>query len=205
MTNILIVDDYISVCDALTAVFDKTGEFKVAASVSNAYSAVSYCEMFHPDLIFMKVRLEGRISGFSATRMIKAKYSDIKIIIMTGYDEISYIPRAKEAGADGFVHKRSSLELFVETAKKVMNGERYFPESDAALAFIANFPFTKREMEVLRLICANMNNNQISERLSISRNTVKYHKVNMLAKTGFRKISDLAFYMVSNGWINPHF
>ncbi|NLB23335.1 MAG: response regulator transcription factor [Clostridium sp.] len=62
---------------------------------------------------------------------------------------------------------------------------------------------TEREMEVLRLACKHMTNKEIAEELFISEHTVKYHKANMLAKTGFKKTVDLAFYMISNGFINP--
>lgn len=60
-----------------------------------------------------------------------------------------------------------------------------------------------REMEILRLMCKHMTNKEIAAELYISEDTVKYHKKNMLAKTGFARSVDLAFYMISNGWINP--
>ena len=62
---------------------------------------------------------------------------------------------------------------------------------------------TDREMEVLRLMCKHMTTKEIARELFISENAVKYHKMNMLGKTGFSKAVDLAFYMISNGWINP--
>lgn len=64
-------------------------------------------------------------------------------------------------------------------------------------------PLTEREMEILRLMCKHMTNKEIASELYISEDTVKYHKKNMLAKTGFARSVDLAFYMISNGWINP--
>jgi len=66
-------------------------------------------------------------------------------------------------------------------------------------------PLTEREMEVLRLLCKHMTNQEIASELFISEHTVKYHKSNMLAKTGFNKTVDLAFYLISNGLINPHY
>lgn len=66
-------------------------------------------------------------------------------------------------------------------------------------------PLTDREMEVLRLICRHLTSKEIAEELFISVDTVKYHKSNMLQKTGFSKAVDLAFYMITNGWINPRF
>ena len=60
-------------------------------------------------------------------------------------------------------------------------------------------------MEVLRLLCKHMTNKEIAEELFFSEHTVKYNKSNMLAKTGFKKAVDLAFYMISNGLINPYY
>ena len=68
---------------------------------------------------------------------------------------------------------------------------------------VGEAPLSDREMEVLRLMCKHMTNEEIGAELFISENTVKYHKANMLAKTGFTKSMDLVFYMLSNGYINP--
>ena len=86
-----------------------------------------------------------------------------------------------------------------------MNGEKVFPEERLVPVPKGEVPLTDREMEVLRLMCKHLTNKEIAEELFITENTVKYHKANMLAKTGFAKSVDLAFYMISNGWINPLF
>ena len=103
-----------------------------------------------------------------------------------------------------FVYKNKSLKFFIEAANTVMSGQTIFlsrgnsvPEGQA--------PLTGREMEVLRLICKCMTAKEIAEELFISERTVKFHKTNMLAKTGFTKSIDLAYHMVSQGWINPNF
>ena len=115
----------------------------------------------------------------------------------------SYLPRAREAGADAFIYKSRSLAYFAETARDVMEGRKVFPQERAIPVPQGEAPLTQREMEILRLLCRHMTNKQIGEELFISENTVKYHKANMLAKTGFATSVDLAFYMISNGWINP--
>ena len=122
---------------------------------------------------------------------------------MTAFDELSYIPRAKSAGADGFVYKSKSFRFFIETADRIMAGETYFPEQKTVPVPTGDVPLSDREMEVLRLMCKHMSSREIAAELFISESTVKFHKANMLAKTGFTKSVDLAFYMISNGWINP--
>lgn len=134
---------------------------------------------------------------------IRNSCEEVKIIVMTAFDEITYIPRAKAAGANGFVYKSRSLTYFLEAAREVMAGGWVFPEPKTIPIPQGEAPLTDREMEVLRLMCKHMTNKEIAQELFISENTVKYHKMNMLGKTGFSKSVDLAFYMISNGWINP--
>lgn len=203
MDKVLIVDDHESMCDSLFHALTSTEDFMVVGSLKNALHAELYCMKLQPDLVLMDVCTESGASGLEATKVIREKYPDIKIIVMSGFDEITYAPRAKEAGADAFIYKSKSLDYFVEVAKGVMEGKRFFPEPKTILTAQGEAPLTEREMEVLRLMCKHMTNQEIAEELFISEHTVKYHKSNMLAKTGFKKTVDLAFYMISNGLINP--
>ncbi|MDL2214269.1 response regulator transcription factor [Clostridia bacterium OttesenSCG-928-O13] len=203
MLKVLIVDDHESMCDSLTYALEGTGEFTVAGRLPNAAHAEVYCERLRPDLVLMDVCTEGGASGLEATKTLREKYPEMKIIVMSGFDEITYAPRAKECGAHAFVFKSKSLDYFIEAARGVMQGEAYWPAAKTIPMPMGEAPLTEREMEVLRLMCKHLTSKEIAEELFISENTVKYHKSNMLAKTGFSKAVDLAFYMISNGWINP--
>ena len=203
MIKVLIVEDHESMCDALKKTFDDTNEFTVVGEVPNANLALLYCQKLTPDLVLVDVCTEGNASGIEATKDIKKSCPDIKVIIMTAFDEISYLPRAKSAGADGFIYKSKSLNYFLKTSKEVISGKNVFPEEKKIPVSMGEVPLTDREMQVLRLVCKHMSNKEIADELFISESTVKYHKANMLAKTGFAKSIDLAFYMITNGWINP--
>ena len=203
MNKVLIVDDHESMCDSLSHALTNAEDFIVIGSLKNALHAELYCMKLKPDLVLMYVCTEGGASGLDATKVIREKYPDIKVIVMSGFDEITYAPRAKEVGAHAFIFKSRSLEYFVKVAKGVMVGEKFFPKPKTILTSIGEAPLTAREMEVLRLICKHMTNKEIADELFITEHTVKYHKSNMLAKTGFKKSVNLAFYMISNGLINP--
>ncbi len=205
MLKALIVDDHQSMCDSLALMLESTGAFSVAGKLLRADHAAIYCERLRPDLVFMDVCTEDGASGLEATKTIREKFPDIKVIVMSGFDEITYASRAKEAGAHAFVFKSKSLEYFMEVANGVIRGEFYFPEPKTIPMPMGEAPLTEREMEVLRLMCKHMTSKEIADELYISENTVKYHKANMLGKTGFSKSVDLAFYMISNGWINPRY
>ena len=203
MTNLLICEDHQSMRDAINQAFTATKEFTVLGELGNADLAELFCEKLHPDLVLMDICTESGASGLTATKKIKENFPNIKVIVMTAFDDISYVPRAKEAGADGFVYKSKSLNFFIETARKILMGEKYFPEPKVLPVPKGEAPLTDREMEVLRLMCKRKSNKEIADELFISESTVRFHKANMLGKTGFTKSVDLVFYMISNGWINP--
>ena len=182
MIKVLIVEDHASMRESLTMALTASGEFSIVGEVSNADYALDFCRHLHPDLVLMDVCTEGGASGLKAVEAIRRSNGEVKIIVMTAFDEITYIPRAKAAGA---------------------NGGSSFPEPKTIPLPQGEAPLTDREMEVLRLMCRHMTNKEIARELFISENTVKYHKMNMLGKTGFSKAVDLAFYMISKGWINP--
>lgn len=203
MKKVLIVDDHESMIDSLSFALTRSNEFEVVGSLKSAEHAELYCQKLKPHLVLMDVCTERGASGLEATSVIRDKFPEIKVVVMTGFDEITYIPRAKEVGAHAFVFKSKSLDYFVEVAKGVLQGKIFFPESKTVPISMGEEPLTEREIEILRLLCKHMTNKEIAEELFISEHTVKYHKSNMLAKTGFKKTIDLAFYMISNGLINP--
>lgn len=203
MIRVVIVEDHESMSQSLSTMFARTGEFEIVGEIPSAAFVEDYCNALAPDLVMMDICTEGGASGLLAAKTIREQHPFIKVIIMTAFNEVSYIPRAKEAGAHAFVFKSKSLEYFLEVARGVMRGENYYPEPKKIPMPMGEAPLTEREMEVLRLLCKHMTSKEIAEELFISENTVKYHKTNMLAKTGFSKVVDLVFHMITNGWINP--
>ena len=203
MYKTLIVDDHQSVCDSLERALTDSGDFTVAGRLANAAHAEIYCEKLCPDLVFMDVCTEGGASGLDAIKALRNKFPQIKIIAMSGFDEITYAPRAEECGAHAFVNKSQSLDSFIEAARAVMQGGSYFPETKKLSLMEGESPLTAREMQILRLLCKHMTNKEIASELCISENIVKFHKKNVLEKTGFANCVDLAFHVISHGWINP--
>jgi len=205
MHNVLIVDDHEFMCDSLALALEGTGGFKVIGRLATASDADSFCGSLKPDLIIMDVCTDYGASGLDAVKTIREKYPEIKVIVMSGFDEFTYAPRAKEVGAHAFLSKSKSLDYFIEAAGGVIRGETYHPRPKTVPTQEGELPLTAREMDVLRLMCKNLTKREIAEELFISENTVKTHIKNMLVKTGFSKAADLAFYVISRGWINPLF
>ena len=114
MTNVLIVEDHVSMRESLTTALTAAGDFSVVGEVPNADYALDFCKHLHPELVLMDVCTEGGASGLKAVEAIRKTDPEVKIIVMTAFDEITYIPRARAAGANGFIYKSRSLHDFLE-------------------------------------------------------------------------------------------
>lgn len=205
MIRIGIVDDHQSIREAYQKAIEESGEFRVAGSMSSAALADLWCKEYRPDILLMDICTEDGASGLDATRRVKETSPRVKVIVMTGFEEISYIPRAKEAGADAFVYKSKSFDYLLQVMRRVLAGETSFPEPRTIPVPKGEAPLTEREMEILRLLCKNRSRSEIAETLYISESTVKRHIRHMMEKTGMNSTVSLAVYMVSGGWINPNF
>jgi DNA-binding NarL/FixJ family response regulator len=199
LIKVLIVDDHESMRNSLEQEFCKANGFEIVGSIASAADAESFCASAKPALVITDVCTENGASGLDAAAVIRKKHPAIKIIVTSGFDEITYLPRAKELGAHAFVYKTKSLSHYRDVARLVLDGDTVFPAPITIPMPKGEAPFTDRELEVLRLMCKHMTSAEIAKELFVSPDTIKYHKSNMLAKTGFT----LVFHVISNGWINP--
>lgn len=203
--RVLIIDDHESVCESLKKALEESGRYTVAGSSPSAKLAELLCASLSPELVFMDVCTDGGASGLTAAERIIKAFPKVKVIMMSGFDEVTYAPRAKEIGASAFVYKTRPLSCFVETADAVMAGETRFNESREIPVLQGETPLTERELEILRMRCRPMSNQEIAQELGISQRTVKFHLDNIKDKTGFSDIMELLLWVSGNGWINPKF
>ncbi len=201
MIKILIVEDQTILRDALSLNLNGVEDFKVVGGISDASIALYTCERLKPDLILMDICTENNSSGLEATLKIKEKYPEIKVIIMTAMLEVTFVERAKDALADSFIYKNIDLNSLIVTIKNTMEGYSVFPNKS-----IPKLPndaeLTKKELEILRLICEAKSRKEISQILYLSEGTIKAYISVILQKTGYDSISKLAIYALSNGYIN---
>ena len=204
LIKVIIVEDHRVLRDSFCLAFNNNG-FLVVGTTESAAASDDLCLKLKPDLLLMDVCTDGGASGLNALMRLREKLPDMKIILMSGFDELSYSPRAKEMGADAFIFKNKGIDFFLEMARRVLEGEKYFPEDRKIPMPNGETPFTARETEILRQLCLYKTRQKIAEELFISEKTLKKHVENMLTKSGFVSATELIIYVISNGWINPKF
>ena len=194
MVKVMVVEDQAMPRQLFEAFVQNSPDYRLVYSIKNADMADIYCEKSRIDLILMDICTQMNASGLEAARRIKEKHPEIKIIIVTSMPEVSYIKRAKAAGADSFWYKEISEQTILELMDRTMAGESVYPDCTPGVDFglTDSRNFTERELDVLRELTSGDTNLQIGERLGMSKNTVRDYIQTMLEKTGFRSRTELA-------------
>ncbi|HCI60231.1 MAG TPA: hypothetical protein DE313_05405 [Ruminococcus sp.] len=182
-----------------------SGRYELVTSLNGADIAILKCCQQHIDLILMDVCTLGNKDGIEAAAEIKAKFPNIRIVIVTSMFEVSYLERARAAGVDSFWYKDISPDALIDVIDRTMAGEHLFPNETpkVKLGLAESTELTAKEIEVLRLICDGLEYDEIAEKLDIAERTVKYHVSNILSKTGYANRTRLAIAVTNKKFIVP--
>lgn len=206
--NIAIADDHEIVRDGIVAMLEDYEHIMVVGQAQNGEEIIALCEEMADgiDLIIMDLNM-GVMDGIEATRNIKKRFPNIKILALTMIKDEEKIREVTRAGASGYILKNSGMEELVEAINQVMKGEIYF--SDEAVYSVitgkkegkkeaGETNLTERELEVLELICKEYTNAEIADKLYLSVRTIDAHRRNLLQKTGARNTAGLVRYAMKH-------
>ncbi|OGO39063.1 MAG: DNA-binding response regulator [Chloroflexi bacterium RBG_16_57_8] len=187
--RVMLVDDHAVVRSGLGAVLASFEDLKLVGEANNGQEAVRLCEQLKPDVILMDL-LMPVMDGVTATKAIHDKWPDIRIIALTSFGDRELIEGALKAGAMSYLIKTvSATELATAIRGAVSGKPSLSPEAAQVLMQSVKEPgpaydLTEREHEILSLMVTGLSNNDIAERLIVSRSTVKFHVSNILSKLG---------------------
>ena len=187
--RVMIVEDHAVVRSGLAAFFAAFPDLELIGEAENGGEALVRCGLLNPDVILMDLIMPGG-DGVNATRQIKEKYPDVKVIALTSFQEDDLVQGALNAGAIGYLMKNVTARDLAAAIRSAYAGKMTLsPEAAQILvqsrAQAQEFEeLTEREREVLKLMVNGLNNTEIANQLVISLSTVKYHISNILAKLG---------------------
>jgi DNA-binding NarL/FixJ family response regulator len=191
--RVLIVDDHEVFCESLAFLLSIRGEAEIVGTVCSGEDALKKVESLRPDVVLMDIEMKG-LDGIEATRRLKEKFPDVKVIMLTMHSEEQYIFEAIKAGAKGYVLKDYSCSSIIEAIRSVGRDEAFFDPSSSGKVLTglkAQFgetdrahdaPLSRREIEILKLIAEGHINKEISKKLCISTHTVRNHIANIFSK-----------------------
>ena len=168
--------------------------YELAASLSCAEQVIGFCDEHPADLVVMDVMMKRGLDGLTCARSIKASHPEVKVILTTSTAEAEWIDKARRTRIDSFWFKEYSEISLTEVMDRTMAGESVYPDNppNPEFGFSEKADLTEREQAVLRELTRNYTNDEIAARLNVSANTVRTHIQNMLEKTGYKNLIDLA-------------
>jgi two-component system, NarL family, response regulator LiaR len=192
MIRVLLVDDQVIVCEGLRVVLGAYANVAVAGLAHDGVQALRQVEVLRPDLVLMDLKMPV-MNGVQAMRVMRARFPEVPVLVLTTYDEDEWVIDAIRAGAAGYLLKDSGAEELVAAIEGTVAGRTHVDPSVAATLFsvvregappnaeLANL-LSEREREILRLLASGLTNAGIAERLSLAEGTVRNHVTSILSK-----------------------
>lgn len=206
--KVLLVDDHQIILDGVKSLLEDIPDIDVVAIANDGNEALNTLNILSIDIVLMDIDMP-YLNGIDATKQINAKYKDVKVIMLTMHSESSMIKNLIEIGAFGYLLKNSSKEELLDAIYKVSNGEKYFSSEvtmsllnkDQSKSSSSAIDFTKRELDVIKLIADGYTNKEVGDKLFISHRTVDTHRTNIMKKVGVNNVAGLISYAIKNGLV----
>jgi DNA-binding NarL/FixJ family response regulator len=207
-----LADDHVLVRQGIRQFLEDEGDIDVVAEANDGAEALELIEQHQPDIAVLDVRMP-EMTGVEATRRIKAQFPQVRVLILTAYDDDPYVFALLQAGADGYVLKTASADELVRAVRTVHAGQSALsPEvaSKVIQQMTRGAPagatdqvesLTERELDVLRLAAQGKTNRAIGGDLGISHRTVQGHLASIYGKLGVNSRTEAVTEALRRGWI----
>ena len=212
--KVFVVDDHAVVRRGLRAFFESEPDLEVVGAADGGTQALDLLEGLEaqgrrPDVIVMDLQMRP-LNGIESTRLIRARYDDVAVVVLTSYADDELVRGALEAGASGYVLKDADTDQVAAAVRAADRGElqldpavarRLLSSLGAAPRGEAKADLTTREVEVLRLVGTGRANKEIAVELGISERTARTHVSNILSKLGLASRTQAALWAVREGLV----
>lgn len=209
MIKVMIVDDQGLLRKSIGQILDSDDDIHVVGMASNGKEALEACPIQKPDVVLMDIEMP-EMNGIISTQMIKKNFEDIKVIILTTFENNDNITEAFYAGADGYIVKDLSCDELLNTIKCVHSGFTVIHES-AKRVMLKEFQQMSRgassqlkslvneEIDIIRLIVMSKSNKEIAETLNYTEGTIKNKVSKIYEKLRIEDRVQLALFATQNG------
>jgi DNA-binding NarL/FixJ family response regulator len=194
--RLILVDDHPMVRDGLRARLATVAGLQVVGEADDEESTLGVVERTQPDLVVMDVALR-HSNGLELTRRLKQAQPNLRVLVLSMYDNPGYVSEAQRAGASAYLLKDSPAERIIEALRTVAAGGQVWPSSSDA---DEGPHLTQREREVLGLVAEGLSCKQISERLGMGVRTVETHRTHLRRKLKLESPAALVRFAVEGQW-----
>ncbi len=214
IVRILIAEDHTIVRKGLCSILKNEKDIDVIGEAENGKEAIKQVEELTPDIVVMDISMP-LLNGLDATRQIKKRFPEVKVLILTVHSNEEYILEILKAGASGYLVKKAAPEELVSAIHAISRGNSFLSPSvsksvikkflqvaGAEAGLEKSSLLTEREREVLQLIAEGHSTRKIAEMLFISVKTVEAHRSHIMEKLDLHNVADLTRYAIRTGIIS---
>lgn len=206
--KLIIVDDHEMFSAGIKSLLSKDSQFDVVGEATNGQDALEQAMLVNPDIFLMDIQMP-IMNGIEATKLIKEKFPASKVLALTIEDREAEILKMVQAGAAGYVLKKSPICVLKDAIQAIYRGNSYFSDNTSEKLFsgiqkqsakkskFENCHVTTREMQILEYIAEEMTNKEIASKLYISPRTVETHKRNLIQKLNVKNTVGLVKFYLS--------
>ena len=211
--RVLLVDDHTILREGVRALLANEPEIVVVGEAGDGEEALEKVEALRPDVVLMDMVMP-RMNGLEATGHIKRRHPEVKVLILSMYDDDEYVQQVIQAGASGYLLKGMAADDLILAIREVQGGSSFLNPAVAAKLIedyvrrvrgdggaMSAEPLTAREREVLKLIAEGNTNQEIADVLCLSRKTVESHRANIMRKLDLHDVTELVKYALRSGLI----
>jgi NarL family two-component system response regulator LiaR len=210
MTNegfirVVLVDDHAQMHRIVYTILGATSDIRLVGQAANGQEGIALCEQYQPDVVLMDVVMPV-MDGIEATQILHERFPEIKILVLSSFQDHESVYSMLRNGAVGYLIKSSLAEDLAETIRTTFQGKMVFSSEIGAQLVLppqpaVDFHLTDRELAVLVLLAEGLTNQQSAQKLSISTSTLKFHMSNIYQKLGVMTRSEALVLAAKNNLI----
>lgn len=203
--RVVLVDDHAQIHRTVQMILGATTDIELVGQGANGQEGIVLCEQYQPDIVLMDVVMPV-MDGIQATKELHEGYPDIKILVLSSFQDHESVYAMLRNGAVGYLTKDALSQDLADTIRATMQGKMVF-SSEAGSQLLSppqpavDYHLTDRELEVLVLLAEGLTNQQTAHQLSISQSTLKYHMSNIYRKLGVQTRSEALVLAAKNNLI----
>jgi len=214
--RVMIADDHQIFIDGLCALLAEESKIEILGTAKNGKILLDMMAEDTPDVVLLDINMP-EMDGIETTSILSKQFKDVKVIILSTYDDVRIVKRIIKAGADGFLVKNTSREDLLAAIEKVQSGKKFYsshiqekiissltgekPEKSSQFNYQSS-ELTERETEIVGLIAKELSGPEIAKSLFLSLNTVNTHRKHILKKLNVKNTAGIVKYALKNGLID---
>jgi len=207
MNKIVLADDHQFLLEGILTILKEEPTLEVVATAQNGFELMDAVAKQRPELVILDLNMPG-YDGLQCLQKIKTNYPATKVLVLSNYSQPELVEEVKKMQADGYLIKNSSAAQLKEAVMDVLAGKKYFPPAHELKTtdddsyffddFLKKYQLTKREVEIIKLICREMTTKEIAAILFLSELTVNTHRRNILRKLEVKNVAGLVNFAKQN-------